>query len=91
MPNYCFTTFERGSPRAGEVIEFDDLPSARRAATDYAGALVQEIDGELFDHDLTLEVADAEGRMLWFIRVTAAEGAAARREQRPDDEEQPEC
>ncbi|RYY46731.1 MAG: hypothetical protein EOP59_02325 [Sphingomonadales bacterium] len=78
MPSYHFITTDHDTARSEEVVDLPDNSAARKAATDYIGELVRELDGKLFNHALELRVIDEQNELLFLVTVMASETQAAR-------------
>lgn len=77
MPRYHFTTTQSGKGRDGITVELPDLATAKQTATDFAAEVLREADGAIFEDDLSVEVTNESGLVLWLIIVTGIASAAA--------------
>lgn len=77
MPQFNFITIQDGAAAKSNLIELPTYALARRTAADYTAELVREYRDGIFEHDVSVEVTDESGLVLWIIVVAAVTGAAA--------------
>ena len=77
MPQYCFRVLEAGKARDGDLVELPDLHAAKKMATDFAGELITEMNGDIFVHDVVIEVREEHGQLLYVITVTGTSESLA--------------
>ncbi len=77
MAKYLFSVKQHGSLHGGSEVELPDLEAVKEMATQFAGDLIKERNGSIFDRDLVLEVSDSDGLMLLRIVAMGTLSAAA--------------
>ena len=77
MPRYFFHVHDGSSTKDDEGTELLDIFEAQEEAIRLSGALLSELGGKFWDGDeWSLEVTDADGRVLFILRFSAEEGPA---------------
>ena len=69
MERFYFSTSEGGKARDGSSAELADLAEAKHMATTFAGDLLKDLDGSIFDKELTLEVTGSQGLVLLTVSI----------------------
>jgi hypothetical protein len=70
MPRYYFHSVHNGIVRDGEGMQLRDIDHAKRHATLFAGDLLKEVDGGVFTDDLSIDVTNDRGLLLFRIAIS---------------------
>ena len=70
MARFYFSTSEGGKGRDGSSAELADFAEAKHVATTFAGDLLKQLDGSIFDGDVSLQVTDSTGLVLLSISIS---------------------
>jgi len=79
MERFYFNTSEGGKARDGSSAELADFAEAKHVATTFAGDLLKDLDGSIFDNELSLEVTGPTGLVLLSISISGQLSPAAGR------------
>jgi hypothetical protein len=82
MPSFRFSTRNTASTAEEDVCELPDITSARRTAIIFAGEILREVGGEVFEQELRIVVTDDVGQLCWDLKVTGIEGPGGKTAQR---------
>ncbi len=77
MTTYFFNTEQAGIVSERSEVDLPNLQAAKEMATEYAGDLIKERDGSIFDRDIVVEVLNSEGLMLLRVVVMGVISPAA--------------